>query len=253
MRLEGRKILITGAGSGIGRATARLFLREGAALAVLDRDREGLAHTVADLGATADRVASAVVDVTDEAGLATALSAVGTALGGLDGVVNSAGFDLIQDFGAMSTAEWTAVLAVNLTGPCLVCRAALPALKAAGRGTIVNIASAAALRPLGQRTAYCAAKAGLVMFGKALAMDLAPFDIRVNSVCPGIIDTPLFRASFEGAEHPEEELARILERYVIKRAGQPDDIAQAALYLTSTESAYVTGSSFAVDGGRTFH
>jgi NAD(P)-dependent dehydrogenase (short-subunit alcohol dehydrogenase family) len=145
------------------------------------------------------------------------------------------------------------VLAVNLTGPCLVCQAALPALRAAGRGTIVNIASAAALRPLGQRTAYCAAKAGLVMFGKALAMDLAPYDIRVNSVCPGIIDTPLFRASFEGAENPVEELARILDRYVIKRAGQPDDIAEAALYLTSDASAFVTGSSLAVDGGRSFH
>lgn len=253
MRLQGRKILITGAASGIGRTTARLFLQEGASVALLDRNHDGLAESVADLGAPVDRVSSATVDVTDEAGLASALSSTAAALGGLDGVVNSAGFDLISDFAAMSAADWTEVLAVNLTGPCLVCQAALPSLTAAGRGTIVNIASAAALRPLGQRTAYCAAKAGLVMFGKALAMDLAPLNIRVNSVCPGIIDTPLFRASFEGAEHPEEELARILDRYVIKQAGRPEDIAQAVLYLTSDESAYVTGSSLAVDGGRTFH
>jgi NAD(P)-dependent dehydrogenase (short-subunit alcohol dehydrogenase family) len=253
MRLEGRKILITGAASGIGRATAQLFVREGASVALLDRNGEGLAQVVAELNQPSGRVASAAVDVTDEAGLGAALAATGAALGGIDGVVNSAGFDLIRDFGTMSAAEWSEVLAVNLTGPCLVCQAALPALRAAGRGTIVNIASAAALRPLGQRTAYCAAKAGLVMFGKALAMDLAPYDIRVNSVCPGIIDTPLFRASFEGAEHPEDELAKILDRYVIKRAGQPDDIAEAALYLTSDASAYVTGSSLAVDGGRSFH
>jgi NAD(P)-dependent dehydrogenase (short-subunit alcohol dehydrogenase family) len=253
MRLEGRRILITGAASGIGRATARLFVREGASVALLDRNQEGLAQTVTELSEAADRVASKPVDVTDATRLAAAIAELGTALGGLDGVVNSAGFDLIRDFGEMSAAEWADVLAVNLTGPCLVCQAALPALKAAGSGTIVNIASAAALRPLGQRTAYCAAKAGLVMFGKALAMDLAPFNIRVNSVCPGIIDTPLFRASFEGAPNPEEELAKILDRYVIKRAGQPDDIAQAALYLSSDASAYVTGSSVAVDGGRTFH
>ena len=91
------------------------------------------------------------------------------------------------------------------------------------------------------------------MFGKALAIDLAPFNIRVNAICPGIIDTPMFRASFEAAPDVQAEFARILDRYVIKRVGQPDDIAHAALFLTSDESAYVTGSALAVDGGRTFH
>jgi NAD(P)-dependent dehydrogenase (short-subunit alcohol dehydrogenase family) len=175
------------------------------------------------------------------------------ALGGLDGMVNSAGIDLLRPFEAMTSEEWSRVLAVNLTGPVLVCHAALPSLKRAGRGTIVNIASGAALRPLEQRTAYCAAKAGLVMFGKALAMDLAADGIRVNAICPGIIDTPLFRASFEGASDPQAELDRILDRYLVKRPGHPEDIAYAALYLTSHESSFVTGAALAVDGGRTFH
>jgi NAD(P)-dependent dehydrogenase (short-subunit alcohol dehydrogenase family) len=129
----------------------------------------------------------------------------------------------------------------------------LPYLKAGGGGTIVAIASAAALRPLEQRTAYCSAKAALVMLAKTLAMEVAADGIRVNAICPGIIETPLFRSSYEGAADPEAEKRRILERYVIKRVGRPEEVAQAALYLTGAESGYTTGSALAVDGGRSFH
>ena len=254
MRLAGRKVLLTGAASGIGLATAQLFLREGASVALLDLDGAKLADALDTLaGAGQGRVASAVADVADEEAVSAAVRQVSEVLGGLDGVVNGAGLDLMRPFGEMSAAEWSRVMAVNLNGPCYVCQGALPSLKAAGRGTIVNISSGAGLRPLGQRTAYCAAKAGLVMFGKALSMDLAPFNIRVNAICPGIIDTPMFRASFETHPNPEEELGRILDRYVIRDIGRPDDIAYAALYLTSDESRYVTGTAMAVDGGRTFH
>jgi NAD(P)-dependent dehydrogenase (short-subunit alcohol dehydrogenase family) len=121
------------------------------------------------------------------------------------------------------------------------------------QGTIVHIASGAALRPLAGRTAYCASKAGLVMFAKTLAVDLAPYSIRVNAICPGIIDTPLFRQSIDGAADPQAELERVLDRYLIRRIGKPEDIANAALYLSCDESAQITGSALAVDGGRTFH
>jgi NAD(P)-dependent dehydrogenase (short-subunit alcohol dehydrogenase family) len=135
----------------------------------------------------------------------------------------------------------------------LVCHAAEPLMKRAGRGTIVNIASGAGLRPLEHRTAYCTAKAGLIMFGKTLAVDLASAGIRVNAICPGIIDTPMFRGSWEDAPDHQAALSKILDRYVIKRTGEPEEIAYAALYLTSDESSFVTGTALAVDGGRTFH
>jgi NAD(P)-dependent dehydrogenase (short-subunit alcohol dehydrogenase family) len=247
MRLANRRVLVTGAASGIGLAIALLFRREGAAVAMLDRNERAL--RAADV---ADAVTLAC-DVADEGQVRAAVGQAVEALGGLDGVVNSAGIDLLRPFEDMTAEEWSRVLAVDLTGPMLVCHAALPALKRAGRGTIVNIASGAALRPLEQRTAYCAAKAGLVMFGKTLAMDLAADNIRVNAICPGIIDTPLFRSSWAAAPDPRAELGRILDRYVIRRPGRPDEIAQAALYLTSDESSYVTGAALAVDGGRTFH
>lgn len=248
MRIKGRRILVTGAASGIGRAIAAMFIVEGAAVAMLDRDAGRLETEAAKLGAP-----SVVCDVSDEAAVNVAVRAAAAALGGLDGVINSAGIDLMRPFGEMTSADWRRIMAVDLDGPFFVCAAALPELRRAGSATIVNIASGAALRPLENRTAYCSAKAALVMFSKTLAVDLAPDHIRVNAICPGIIDTPLFRSSFEQAENPEAELAKIMDRYLIKSAGQPDDIAAAALFLTSAESAYMTGSAIAVDGGRTFH
>jgi NAD(P)-dependent dehydrogenase (short-subunit alcohol dehydrogenase family) len=247
-RLAGRRVLVTGAASGIGLATCELFRAEGAKVAMLDLDELPLVRAAERLGAPWRSA-----DVADGAAVADAVPSLAGSLGGLDGIVNAAGIDLQKAFADMSAAEWARVLAVDLTGPVQVCRAALPALERAGRGTIVNIASGAALRPLEHRTAYCAAKAGLVMFSKTLAIELAALNVRVNAICPGIIDTPMFRASYERALDPEATFATIMERYVIRRVGDPADIAYAALYLTSEESAYVTGSALAVDGGRTFH
>jgi NAD(P)-dependent dehydrogenase (short-subunit alcohol dehydrogenase family) len=120
-------------------------------------------------------------------------------------------------------------------------------------GTIVLVASGAGLRPLPRRTAYCAAKGGLVMFAKALALDLAERKIRVNALCPGPVDTPMFRASYESAPDPQASLAMMRERYALKRVADADEIAAAALFLTSHASSFVTGIALAIDGRRTFH
>ncbi len=249
MRLSERRILVTGAGSGIGAGVAQLFHREGARLALLDVREDVLKDTADHLdGALALRC-----DVSDAAEVSAAVSQAVLSLGGLDGVVNVAGIDLIRDFASMTPAEWRKVQAVNVDGPMHVCKAALPALIAHGGGTIVNVASGAALRPLANRTAYCASKAALVMFTKALALELAPVGIRANALCPGVIDTPMVRVSYENAADPEAALREILSRPALVRLGTVEEVANAALYLTGDESSYTTGSALVVDGGRAFH
>jgi NAD(P)-dependent dehydrogenase (short-subunit alcohol dehydrogenase family) len=248
-RLPDRRIVITGGASGIGLATARMFAREGAGVAILDRDRIALAGVKAEQ----PELVTLEVDGADNPSVEAAIRDAAGALGGIDGVVNCAGIDLVKRFDQMNMEEWSSIMAVNVTGPAMICRAALPHLQRARGGTIVNVSSGAALRPLEHRTAYCSSKAALVMFSKVLAIDLAADNIRVNAICPGIVDTPMFRASYEGVDDPEAELHRILDRYVIKRAADPDELAAAILFATSDESSFMTGSAIAVDGGRTFH
>lgn len=250
MRFGGRKILITGAASGIGLEVARKLAEEGAALGLLDINEEKLRDCGVDSAAGTHFCA---VDVTSEEAVASAVDQIAAQLGGIDGVINCAGVDFIGSLAETTSAIWTRVMATNLNGPFHVCRAALPHLQKAKGATIVNVASAAGLRPLEHRTAYCASKAALVMFTKTLAAELSADEIRANVVCPGIVETPLFRDSFQRAKDPEAELKRIIDRYVIKRAGRPEEIASAVMYLSSHESSYVTGSALAVDGGRSFH
>lgn len=247
---ESSRFLVTGGASGIGLAVARLAISRGAGVALLDRDLEGAQRAQVSLGSRALAIAC---DVADPDSVAAAVAAAAQGLGGLTAVVNAAGIDLQASLADMRVADWSRVLAVNLTGPMLVCRAAVPHLRGAGSGTIVNVASAAGLAPLAQRSAYCATKAGVIMFGKALAMELAPDGIRVNAVCPGAVDTPLFRSSYEGAADPAAELARIRSRYALHRVAQPEELAESILFLSGPESSFVTGIALAVDGGRSFH
>jgi NAD(P)-dependent dehydrogenase (short-subunit alcohol dehydrogenase family) len=249
MRLSKRRILVTGAGSGIGAGVAELFHSEGARLALMDIQGDALKGTADRL----DGVFALRCDVSDADEVSAAVSQAVRSLGGLDGVVNVAGIDLIRDFASMTPSEWRKVQAVNVDGAMYVCKAALPALIAHGSGTIVNVASGAALRPLANRTAYCASKAALVMFTKALALELAPLGIRANALCPGVIDTPMVRVSYENATDPEAALREILSRPALARLGTVEEVANAALYLTGDESSYTTGSALVVDGGRAFH
>lgn len=247
--LAGRRILIVGAAKGIGRATAERFVGEGARIAAFDRDEQALSALAAALPGSVTLPG----DVADPAAVAAAVRAAASALGGLDGVVNAAGIDLLADIEAMTLADWQRVVAVNLTGPVLVMQAAYPYLKAAGGGTIVNVSSAAGLSPLARRTAYCASKAGLQMASKALAIEAAAFGIRVNAVCPGAVETDLFRSSIDAAADPQAAYEAVRARYALRRVAEPAEIAAAILWLTGNDSSYVTGTSIAVDGGRTFH
>jgi len=244
-RLAGRRFLITGAGSGIGRAVAELFAREGARLALLD-----LRVDAARVFAQRSGGVALQVDVSDEDGVRSAVAEAAAVLGGLDGVVNAAGIIALGPLENIDLHSWRRQLDVNLTGPYLICRAALPWLRQSAHATIVNIASAQALRPVGASCAYAASKAGLLNFTKAIAGELAPA-IRVNAVCPGIVDTPMVAAVSGSAERPAATPS--LRDYPLGRMAQPEEIASAILFLSCEESSYVTGAALAVDGGRTFH
>jgi NAD(P)-dependent dehydrogenase (short-subunit alcohol dehydrogenase family) len=236
-RLAGRRVLVTGAASGIGRATAELFAAEGSALILLDRNAEGLAEIAATTGASAFEA-----DVTDERAVADAVDQGASAMGGIDGVVNVAGVHCGGSVAEVSVAEFRKVVEVNLIGVYSVVRSCLPWLRQTHPATVVNIGSAQALLPnSAERTAYAASKGGVVNLSRALAAELAPA-IRVNSVCPGLVATPMAQG-FEARA----------SAHALKRLAEPSEIAYAVLFLTSSESSYMTGSALAVDGGRTFH
>lgn len=241
-RLDGRRILVTGGASGIGLATARLCRSEGAAVAVLDL-----------AAAPSDAPHSLRGDVADPDAVARLVEEAARRLGGIDGIVNAAGAVVHRSLAATTDEDWRYLLAVNLTGPMNVVRAALPHLRASSGAAIVNVASGAGLRPLPELGAYGATKAGLIMLGKVLAMELAADGIRVNTVCPGAVDTPLLGLSWQGSDDPEAVRSAIAGRYALKRIGRPEEQAEAIVFLLSGQAAYVTGSTLAVDGGRTFH
>ncbi len=245
-RLTGRKILITGAASGIGRATAVLCAKEGAAVAVLDRSIEA-AHLVAGgIGGTA-----VGVDVADPDSVAQAIEQAATAMGGIDGIVNAAGIFSSEGLTETSPELFNRILTVNVTGTFLVIRAAEPWLRAADTATVVNIGSGVGLKPTGPgSTAYVASKGGVIAMTRVLAMELAP-KIRVNVVCPGMVETAMTE-SFLRDNHGEirPEIARL---YALGRAASADELANAILFLTCGESSFVTGIALPVDGGRTYH
>ncbi|WP_102224162.1 SDR family NAD(P)-dependent oxidoreductase [Acidimangrovimonas sediminis] len=239
---SGLRVLITGGASGIGLATARMLLSRGAAVAVIDRE------AVAVPG-----IASAVADLTDPPGLEAAVAAMAAALGGIDILVNSAGIDLETPFSEMGDAEWNHVLDINLNGPMRACRAAFPYLRASDRASVVNVSSAAGLSPIPDRAAYCASKAGVVMLSKSLALDWAAHGIRVNTVCPGAVQTPLFEQSYRDHADSEARLDQIRARYPLGRVAEPDELAEAIVFLASPAASYITGTTLAVDAGRSFH
>jgi 3-oxoacyl-[acyl-carrier protein] reductase len=242
-RLKARRILITGAASGMGREIAGLFTAQGASLVLLDRNAEGAKAVAAALGAHGfgcDVSARAEVD-----GVVAEAAAV---LGGLDGVINAAGILDITPFSELEPASWDRMIAVNLTGPFNVIKAALPLLRQAERATIVNIASVSGLMPMPGTAGYSASKAGVVMLGKCLGMDLGP-QIRTNTICPGVIQTEMTRYLWENPEHT----ARAADRVALKRLGLTEDVARAALFFSTEDSGFTTGAMLPVDGGFSWH
>lgn len=233
---------MTGGASGIGAAVASRIVEEGGRVCIVHSD----ARRTPTIGA-GPHVARFIADVSDETMVAKAIGYAADKLGGIDGVVNSAGVNTMKPFAETGAEDWNRTIAVNLSGAFHVCRAALGLLRKNAKATIVNISSAIALQPLANRTAYAASKAGLIALTKALALELAP-SIRVNVVCPGAVDSAMLRDTFSS-----EAIARMASRYPLGRIATVEEAASAALFLTSDESSFITGATLTVDGGRTLH
>jgi NAD(P)-dependent dehydrogenase (short-subunit alcohol dehydrogenase family) len=260
-RLEGKVALVSGAASGIGRATAAALAREGATVVVADVDEAGSAETCREID-RAGGVAEAVhLDVTQEDDWARAIDGIKTRHGALHILVNNAALCIRARILDMDLATWRRQNAVNLDGVFLGSRAAIPLMAASGGGAIVNVSSVAGLQGIPGLTGYCASKGGVRLFTKALALECAGAgnNIRVNSVHPGTIETPIWAKMLHGGDLPEgtNSVEEIMEQTRVSsakitplgRAGQPSDIAEGVVYLCSDAASFVTGAELVIDGG----
>ena len=254
MRLADRVCLITGAGSGIGRASAVLFAREGARVTVADLDPAGGAETVRLIREAGGAAHFVRVDVTAaedvRAAVAEAVRAGGR--GRLDVMLNNAGIGHVGAVEQTEEADWDRVIAVNVRGVYLGCKYAVLQMQAqGGGGCIINMSSSIATTGLAQRAAYTASKGAVLSLTRSMQVDCAPHGIRVNALMPGTIMTPFvegyLRRSYAGRE--EEALAGIRRRQLTGELGRPEDVARAALFLASDESMFIMGAGLAVDGG----
>jgi len=247
-RFAGRAVIVTGAGSGIGRATAIAFAAEGASVVVADIDEAGAAATVDVIGAGGGASAVSVVDVADEASVVAMVQSCVGQFGRLDVLHNNAYWaPLYRPVVDTTAEEWHRTIDVTLGGVFFGCKHAIPAMIAGGGGAIVNTASVAGFMVGSpQFAAYMAAKGGVVQLTRSVAMDYGRDGIRCNAVCPGFIETPATAPLMSDPERVEFLLSKLL----VGRPGQPDDIAAAVLYLASDESSFMTGQTLVVDGGR---
>jgi NAD(P)-dependent dehydrogenase (short-subunit alcohol dehydrogenase family) len=235
--------LVTGAARGIGLATAKRFLADGWRVALLDIDGGTLRSAVAGL-AEADRTLALECDVSDARAVAAAIDKVANHFGRLDALINNAGVAVFTSVLETSDEDWSRILAVNLSGPFLCTKAAVPLMREHGGGAIVNITSISAVRASTLRSAYGTSKAGLAHLTKQLAVELASLGIRVNAVAPGPVDTAMAKAVHTPAIRADYHDAIPLNRY-----GLEEELAEAIFFLSSDRASYITGQVLAVDGG----
>ena len=252
-RFDGKTVIVTGGGGGIGGATCRRFASEGAQVAVFDMNLEAAEKVAADIRATGGRATAFACNITDRAQVDAAVAAVEAQLGPIAVLVNNAGWDVFKPFVKTVPAEWAKLIDINLTGALHMLHAVLPGMAARQYGRIVNVASDAARGGSSGEAVYAACKGGLVALSKTLAREHARQGITVNVVCPGPTDTALLAGVAEGARDPAKLIEAFRSAIPLGRLGQGDDLASAIAFFGSDDAGFITGQVISVSGGLTMH
>jgi len=252
-KFDGKTIIVTGGGGGIGGATSKRFAAQGAKVAVFDMNLEAAQKVVDAIQADGGSANAFKCDITNRAEVDAAVAATVAQLGPIDVLVNNAGWDIFKPFTKTVPAEWDKLIAINLTGALHMHHAVLPGMVAHGGGRIVNIASDAARGGSSGEAVYAACKGGLVSLSKTLAREHARHNITVNVVCPGPTDTALLADFAVGAGNPEKLMEAFKKAIPLGRIGQAEDLAGAIVFFGSDDASFITGQVISVSGGLTMH